>query len=157
MKTLKPDPSEHQLQTAVFEWAATQRQLYPELAMMFAVPNGGARHLLTGMRLKREGVKPGVPDIFLPIPRAPWHGLFVELKTKKGQISEDQENWMLQLRALGYRVLLIRSIDAAMHLITEYLDCGADRNAPAAYPISLSADNATDKPRQPSPPAPSAP
>jgi len=126
MKTLKPHPSEHQIQAAIFDWSAAEINHYPELKMMFAIPNGGARHLLTGARLKREGVKPGVPDIFLAVPRRQCHGLFIELKSFTGQLSEDQGEWIGRLSAQGYRTAIIRSIDDAIKLITEYLEMPMD-------------------------------
>ena len=59
---------EHRIQAALFEWAKYASAKHPGLKLMFAIPNGGARDAVTGAMLKREGVKPGVPDIFLPMP-----------------------------------------------------------------------------------------
>ena len=55
---------------------------YPELELMYAIPNGGKRHIHTAVVLKQTGVKSGVPDIFLPVRRGK-HGLFIEMKRKK--------------------------------------------------------------------------
>ena len=50
---------EHREQAALFEWARYAGGRYPELALLFAVPNGGRRDAVTGARLKSEGVKAG--------------------------------------------------------------------------------------------------
>lgn len=80
--------SEDGEQTAVFCWAAEQiaSGRFPELEWMFSVPNGGSRgsnkaHAMSvGARLKATGVKAGVSDIFIPIPRHNLCGLFIEMK-----------------------------------------------------------------------------
>ena len=61
--------SEHEEQVALFEWAEWNKRQYPELELMFAIPNGGQRHVVVAKKLKDEGVKAGVPDIFLPVAR----------------------------------------------------------------------------------------
>src|SRR5262245_64718583 len=48
--------------------------------LCFAIPNGGARDVITAGRLKAEGVRAGVPDVCLPVARAGYHGLFLEVK-----------------------------------------------------------------------------
>ena len=40
------------------------------------------------------GVKSGVPDLMLPIPKGGYHGLFIELKKEVGGItSKEQIDW----------------------------------------------------------------
>ena len=55
--------SEHAHQVALFDWANLHLGRMPELAAMYAIPNGGARSKATAGKLKAEGVKAGVPDI----------------------------------------------------------------------------------------------
>ena len=85
---------EHAEQVALFRWAAIARSRYPELALLYAIPNGGHRHIQVARRLKAEGVKPGVPDICLPVPRGNWSGLYIELKTARGTVSKAQRGWL---------------------------------------------------------------
>ena len=106
----------------------------PELLDMFAIPNGGLRDKITAANLKREGVKPGVPDIFLPVARGGWHGLFVEMKRRttgsgkdrkqKGTTSDVQDDWISRLRARGYGAASVVGFEAAKTLIREYLAQG---------------------------------
>ncbi len=61
--------SEHAQQAAFFCWLANNAQrIDPRLMFAFAIPNGGERNAAVASRLKAEGVKAGVPDIFIPIP-----------------------------------------------------------------------------------------
>ncbi len=121
--------SESGEQTALFAWAALEGQNVPELKLMFAIPNGGKRDKITGARMKAEGVKPGVPDVFLPIPRGKWHGLFIELKRMgdkeakraKGTASGKQLEWKDSLQAQGYGVAICVGWQAATEVIKQYL------------------------------------
>lgn len=109
--------SEHDEQRLVFLWAAGR----PELALMHAIPNGGKRDLRTAARLKAEGVKAGVPDICLPLPAGGFHGLYIELKTNKGRLSSEQEEWIAGLTAAGYRCAVCRGHQEAIRAIEGYL------------------------------------
>lgn len=106
--------TEHALQMALFCWAATQsRQTgWSDLGLLFAVPNGGARHAVTANKLKAEGVKAGVPDICWPVARGQWHGMFVEMKIpamrnrKNGGATDEQLEWHDALRLQGYYTVI---------------------------------------------------
>ena len=116
-------PTEHQEQCALFEWATWMAKRMPELHLMHAIPNGGKRDIRTAARLKAEGVKPGVPDIFLPIPRGGKHGLYIELKRRRGGvISKAQEAWMRALMEQGYVCAVCKGAESAKNEILMYLD-----------------------------------
>lgn len=133
-----PVASEHDEQAALFHFAALHEWHEPRLAMLFAIPNGGARHPATGAKLKAEGVRPGVPDVMLAVPgfdvletpgddglgiRAERHGLFIELKrTRGGTVSAEQRAWHDRLRRQGYRVAVCRGWTEAVAAIADYLD-----------------------------------
>lgn len=118
-------PTEAQEQAALFRWAAFAAGTHPELRLLFHVPNGGSRNPIEARHLKEQGVKPGVPDMFLPVPRGGYHGLFIELKRSKGGVvSEDQRAWLDRLRLQGYRAEVARGWDAAREIIEEYLKGG---------------------------------
>lgn len=115
-------PTEHQEQCTLFEWAAWQEGFWPELRMMYAIPNGGKRDIRTAAMLKAEGVKPGVPDICLPVARAGLHGLYIEMKRRKGGlVSKAQEAWMRALMDQGYMCVVCRGWEQARETILEYL------------------------------------
>lgn len=111
-------PTEHWEQVKLFDWAADR----PELDLMHAIPNGGLRDIRVAARLKQEGVKAGVPDIFLPLPRGGKHGLYIELKRRKyGRVSPDQLQWLDALMREGYACAVCCGWDQAREVIEEYL------------------------------------
>lgn len=111
-------PTEHWEQTQLFEWAKHR----PELEMMYAIPNGGHRDIRVAVKLKEEGVKAGVPDICLPLPRGGKHGLYIELKRRKyGQISPDQLKWLEALMREGYACAVCCGWEQARSVIEDYL------------------------------------
>ena len=72
--------------------------------------------------MKAEGVKSGVPDMFLPIPVGAYCGMFIELKRRQGgQISSSQREF---LRALvsRYRAVVANGAEQAIEKILAYLE-----------------------------------
>lgn len=120
-KVISWSGSEHVEQVALFEWAAIHTVLYPELALLFAIPNGGHRHISVAARMKREGQKPGVPDICLPVPSKGWHGLFIELKYGRNKPSEAQDWWLAQLTEQDYLAVVCYGWQDAVDTIRDYL------------------------------------
>ena len=116
---------EHRIQAAFFKWAKYASGRHPGLKLMFAIPNGGARSAVTGAMLKAEGVKPGVPDIFLPYPVGDYHGLFIELKTAKGRPTPEQREWLMRLSNRGYAAVVCHGLDEAIDTATRYVTGGA--------------------------------
>lgn len=122
-----PTPYEHDEQAALFEWAGWMAGRWPELEYMHAIPNGGDRNKVVAAKLRAEGVKAGVPDIFLPCPRGGFHGLYIEMKrTRGGRVSREQQRWIDGLRAQGYRVEVCAGFDAAKKTIEEYMKTSGD-------------------------------
>lgn len=115
-------PTEAQEQTALFQWAAMMQGRIPELALLHSVPNGGSRHPIEAVHLKQQGVKPGIPDIFLPCARGQYHGLYIEMKRRKGgRVSVEQKKMILALQAQGYKAEVCRGWEDARDTICEYL------------------------------------
>ena len=106
-------------QAALFQYASYQKEI--EWTLLFAIPNGGYRKIKTGIQLKRTGLKPGIPDIFLPVGRGIYHGLFIEMKSVKGTVRKNQKEWHDALRTQGYKVEVCRGCDQAIKEIQEYL------------------------------------
>lgn len=100
---------------------------------LFAIPNGGKRHIVTALKLKAQGVKPGVPDILLAYPSGRYHGLFIELKRRaqtkeqggsrsKGTLTADQMIVMRYLNDVNYLAQVAYGADEAWEIITKYLE-----------------------------------
>ena len=116
--------TEHAEQSALMAWAGLQSKAMPDLSMLFAIPNGGARTLVTGAMLKREGVKKGIPDLFLACPRRACGGLFIEMKRKCGvpsDVSQEQRQWLAKFISQGYQAEVCNGADEAKAVILKYL------------------------------------
>lgn len=110
---------EHRLQCTCVRWFSYQ---HPELkGTLFSIPNGGQRNAITAAKMKAEGVVAGVADLELSIPNATHHALFIEMKTEKGRQSEKQREWEKVATRFGYRYEIVRSYEAFVQLIEEYL------------------------------------
>ena len=53
------ESNEENEQIALFQWAEFAAVRYPELELMYHVPNEGKRSVRTGSRLKKAGLKSG--------------------------------------------------------------------------------------------------
>ena len=113
---------EHEHQATLFKWAKINEKKYPCLALMFAIPNGGHRHIAVAKKLKAEGVKAGVPDIFLPVAKGKSHGLFIEMKAPKGVVSLTQKQWIFGLVSQCYTAQVCYGWEQAKDVIVDYLN-----------------------------------
>lgn len=128
-------PTEAQEQEALFAWAEWQLGKHPELALLHHIPNGGSRRPAEARRLKAQGVKPGVPDLCLPVARGGYHGLYIELKRSRGgRLGESQRKWLASLAEAGYLAVVARGHEEAERVLTWYLEgkwekqCGGRTN-----------------------------
>jgi len=115
-------PTEHQEQVALMEFCESMTGVYPELRMLYAIPNGGKRSIGLAVKLKKEGVKSGVPDLCLPVPKKGYHGLYIEMKkVKDGKMTDAQKWWHEELFKQGYLSVVCYGMAAAKNVIMEYL------------------------------------
>lgn len=122
--------SEDGHQAALFCWIQQNRNdpRLPGIDRMFAIPNGGARDPRTGARLKMTGVKPGVPDTFLPVPFGQYAGLFIEMKKpadkdkkkRAGSTSSEQDDYIAFLSAMHYRCEVCFTWEEAVAALKAY-------------------------------------
>jgi hypothetical protein len=91
-------PFEHAEQIGFVQWF---RARWPRV-LIFAIPNGGKRNIATAKRLHREGVVPGIPDLFIPA----W-GIWIEMKRQKGgRLSPEQKAVVQYLESIGHQVIV---------------------------------------------------
>lgn len=116
-------PTEAEEQAALFAWAKWMESQYPDLKWMYHIPNGGSRNPAEAAHLKAQGVKPGVPDIHLPVPRGRYHSLYIELKRKEDwKLSDDQKGWLNGLAKFGHKCLVCFGAEDAKQEIVKYLE-----------------------------------
>lgn len=110
------EPTEAQEQVAVVEWCD-----WRHIPVMH-IPNEGKRSRWAGYQLKRQGLRPGVPDLFVPVARGGYHGLFVEMKRRDGgRLTEAQREWIDLLGREGYRAVVCHGADEAIREIGAYV------------------------------------
>lgn len=107
--------NEHKLQVSICKWLDFTQAFY-----YFSIPNGGARHRLVAIKLKMEGVKAGVADMFWMTSNKNWKGLFVEVKIDKGTQQPNQKAFEAIAKGHGYYYAVVRSIDDCIDLITKF-------------------------------------
>lgn len=133
-----PVPTENEEQAHLFREAALHVDQYPELALIFSIPNGSYKSGSAQRIFKATGLKRGVPDLMLPChrpranpaaattdkhPLATYAGLFLEIKrTRGGVVSPEQAGWIANLEAQGYRACVCYGWEAAWDLIVRYLE-----------------------------------
>ena len=110
---------ESKLQIMCVKWF---RFNYPKYArLLFAVPNGGRRSLITAKILKAEGVLSGVADLVLLKPTEKYHGLCIEMKIKPNKQSAFQKDWQKDIEENGFKYVVCYSFEDFEAKIKEYL------------------------------------
>lgn len=111
--------TEHDEQVAVIKYCDSHPN--PDYADIYAVPNGGKRAIGLAVKLKAEGVRRGIPDLFLPKPRGEFHGLYIEMKKPGGRVSPEQLERMNRLKSDGYKTAICTSATVAISVIESYM------------------------------------
>ena len=116
--------SEHQEQVAVIAWwrLACKGYSLPEFAL-FAIPNAAKRSYALASYLKAEGLRAGIPDLFLAVPRPtfPGAGAFIEMKVLPNKPTAAQQEALSWLEKVGYATMVCYSADHAITAIKTYL------------------------------------
>jgi hypothetical protein len=141
-------PTEAEEQEAFFKMVRLHESKHPELSLVFMIPNGAKlqatyerqadgrnlRYSREGERLKLQGLRNGVPDIFCAVPKSYevdyplWThcaGLWIELKRINARPSDtraEQREMHVKLRVQGYRVEVCKGWRAAWNCLIDYLE-----------------------------------
>ncbi len=132
MRTKRAQP-EAKIQQAVFEWIGWHVGKYPILNFAFHSPNGGSRNLVEAKLLKASGVKPGVPDLLLPIPCGEYQGLAIEFKAGKNQTTDFQKFWLDGLEKAGYLTGVVYSVDEGIELVKRFVTHSSNSISPDPF------------------------
>lgn len=127
---MRTAPSEHQEQAFLMQWCDLHRNKYIGIDKIFAIPNGakvafkkvgrGKSFSPEGQKLNREGRKKGVPDLCLPVARGGYFGLYLEMKSETGEVSDDQKLYLDWLNAYGYLGVAAWGADDAVKILEWY-------------------------------------
>jgi hypothetical protein len=119
--------SEHDEQKKLIKWwemYSSSKGIPKEL--FFAIPNGGKRDVITAKVLQSEGVRPGVPDLFLALETYTHAGLFIEMKKAKGGVVSDKQRAFAEMleNHTSYQHKVCRGFDEARLCVERYITTG---------------------------------
>lgn len=139
-KKKKRGNEESEIQKSCIKWwAAVCNGFGVDEFLLFSIPNGAVlghdprERAIRAAILKAEGMRPGVPDLFLAVrtyDRTPKgtcghtpgaNGLFIEMKTERGRESEEQIAMSERILGAGYACKVCRSLTEFKQIITQYL------------------------------------
>lgn len=121
---------ESEIQQACVRWFDCQHPKYR--LNLFSVPNEGARSKANGARMKAQGRRKGVADIFFSVPKffpisfnekikLPVHGCYIEVKIPGEKQSPEQIAFQKAVESQGYWYRIVTSTDEFIKLIEGYL------------------------------------
>lgn len=116
--------SEHSQQAAFMCFC--QQSNIPELKWCFAIPNGFFGSAAQKNKMKSEGLKSGVWDVFFPYPHYGWSGLFIEFKHERyrkqayGGLTDEQIEFRNDLQG-DYAFAIVYSWLEARDAVLKYL------------------------------------
>ena len=114
--------SESVEQQTFFQWAEVAAGKHPELRLLYHIPNEGKRSASQGARMRAEGLRAGVPDICLPVPRGGYSALYIELKAGRNKPTDDQLAWLAALADAGNKTAVCWGWQAASKAVKAYLE-----------------------------------
>lgn len=122
--------SEDTEQILVIQWAQWHLREFPDLKWLHHCPNGGTRNKGEAAKLKQMGVKAGVSDLHLPIPKGIYCGLYIEMKYGDNRQTREQKEFLSDMARVGHFVATCYTAEDATGIIRDYCelvapDCGA--------------------------------
>lgn len=125
------DIPEEIIHKTVMSWV----RMHPMLkGLVLHFPNEGRRSTRFGALLKDMGMRAGVADLLIAMPRHGFGGAWLELKSKNGFLSEFQKDFLADMRQQNYFVSVCWSIDEAIKVISWY--CFENQNGIASSKAS---------------------
>ena len=116
-RTAQPEAIE---QAKVIAWARANENNYPYLWMLHSSLNGVKMTKAQAGRAIAQGMLSGVPDLFLPVPKNGYHGLFIEMKYGSNKVTENQEKFLQNAANVGYAISVCYSANEAIKRIEDY-------------------------------------
>lgn len=116
--------NESMQQRALIKWASMQRigiEDYRVSDFLYAIPNAAKRGPRLAAALKAEGLKAGVHDLHLPVPRPNFAGLWVEMKYGKNKMTDEQLGWKCKMELVGHKCVTCYTWEDAKDAIINYL------------------------------------
>jgi Fe-S cluster assembly iron-binding protein IscA len=129
------------VQASYFSWA----KLHPEARRAYAIPNAAKRSVRLAAMMKAEGLRKGVLDVHLPIPRGGCAGLWIEFKCGNNDLTPEQKAEAEQLAKDGFAVYACWGSIVAIELTCQYLDGKLQPGFTSLKPVPPKRVRATSK------------
>ena len=127
MKRLKNgEIAEETIHKIVMEWASINPVTKPYHSLFLHYPNSGKRTLHYGKLLKDMGMRKGVVDLFIAVPRRGFGGAWIELKSENGVLGPEQKLFLEQVATQNFYAAVCWSIDQAIETISWYFGSEAE-------------------------------
>lgn len=129
--------SEANEQSAFFQYAEHVK----ELKWMHSSLNGAMlygtekQRAIQWNKLKAQGAKKGVHDIFLPKARGVYFGMFVEMKFGKNKMTAEQIEYAKDLAADGYCMFICYNSGEAIDAVKMYLNLKVGDSISSSCPL----------------------
>lgn len=107
-------------QAKVIAWAKANERNYPYLWLLHCSLNGVKMTKAQAGRAVAQGMKKGVADLFLPVKKGVYSGLYIEMKSEKGRTSIDQSKFLKAVSDNGYSAFVCYSAVEAIDKIKSY-------------------------------------
>lgn len=121
VKAKKKQPEQDE-QIALFEYLTRKEKKYPLLRWIHASMSGiPITHVKTASLSKRAGRRRGVFDVFVPIAKDGYHGLWIEMKIKPNKLSTEQVEFKAFVDKGGFLTAVCYTWIEAAKTIFQYL------------------------------------
>ncbi|VTU44923.1 VRR-NUC domain-containing protein [Variovorax sp. RA8] len=116
-------PTEDQIHRACADWVFAHEGMYPFLRWLMHVPNGGLRSRGEAGKMRAMGVRKGVVDWILPFPSPAgrYTGLAIEVKSHRGTVSDEQQDFLDDAAAAGWLAAVARSSDEFVKVVEQWI------------------------------------
>ena len=114
-------PTEEEEQKTVISWCRVNESRWPEMGLIYHVPNEGKRSKATAAAEKAMGLRSGVSDLCLPVAKAGFHGMYIELKAMDGKVSKNQKEFLAAVIEQGYFGCVCWGAEDAIDVICRYM------------------------------------
>ena len=104
---------EFTIQKTFVDWARKQGFIL----LCFTVPNGFQSNSKSAIMMKKDGLLPGMPDVFCLLDNGKW--AIIEFKTKTGNLKSHQEKVIKKLKQGKQAVRVCRSTREAVLFVKE--------------------------------------
>lgn len=113
--------SEHDEQVLFFEYVGWKAKGDHRYEPIFSVPNGSYKSASSALKFQKEGLRSGVPDIFIAYPAGKYHGMFIEMKYGKKEPTDKQWEWLRRLASNDYKCIVAYTGNDAIAALEAYL------------------------------------